>query len=310
MNILDFKINRNEKRKFKVRIDENNSIPMWVVCGKNEGKTLVLTAGVHGCEYIGIETAKKVYNEIYTNQLSGTIIIFPLVNKSGFYGGLKQIVAEDNKNLNRLFPANPNGTLADKIACFFESKVYPLADFILDLHSGDINEKMNPLVFCPSKANEEVIKIAKEVTNGMPINIRVPSTSTNGLYGCCVQKGTPAVLLEIGGEAKFSDDEIKLCFECVKSTMAYFNMSFEYKINDNQKESSKTDYLEAVSNGYWYQNLQVGLKVKKGDPLGVLKNIDDEVIKTYIADFDGTIFYYTTSLGVKKGDNLIAYGCI
>ena len=30
------------------------------ICGKNQGKTLVITAGVHGCEYVGIEAAKRM----------------------------------------------------------------------------------------------------------------------------------------------------------------------------------------------------------------------------------------------------------
>ena len=30
------------------------SLPVWMVCGVSDGPTLVLTAGVHGCEYVEI----------------------------------------------------------------------------------------------------------------------------------------------------------------------------------------------------------------------------------------------------------------
>lgn len=308
MDILGFDVDYSTKGKFDVAIDENNNIPMWIICGKDEGKTLVVTAGVHGCEYVGIESAKKIYNEVDEKTLKGTLIIFPMINKSGFYSGLKQVLREDNKNLNRVFPANKMGTLTDRIAYFFESKVYAVADFLLDLHSGDINEKMTPLVFCPSKAKAEVIKVAEEVVNGMPIDVVVPSTSTNGLYSCCVQNGTPAVLLEIGGLGQFSKEELKLCVDCIKSSMAYLGMDFKYNINKTQKISIKTDYLEAVEKGFWYQNLQVNKSVNKGDLLGELKDINGTLIKSYFAEFDGVVLYFTTSLGVEMGDNLITYG--
>lgn len=71
------------------------------------------------------------------------------------------------------------------------------------MHSGDINEEMIPLGFCPSKADKAVINVAKEVVKRMPVGIRIPSISINGLYSYAVKKGSPSVLLEIGGAGRW-----------------------------------------------------------------------------------------------------------
>lgn len=80
---------------------------MTVICGCRPGKTLVVTAGVHGCEYVGIETLNQLKKELNPAALSGRVILLPLVNPEGFYHGSKQTIPADGQNLNRMFPANP-----------------------------------------------------------------------------------------------------------------------------------------------------------------------------------------------------------
>lgn len=69
-----------------------------------------MTAGVHGCEYVGIETLNRLKKELDPIDLSGRIILLPLVNPEGFYMGSKQIIPADGQNLNRTFPGDPEGT--------------------------------------------------------------------------------------------------------------------------------------------------------------------------------------------------------
>ena len=38
--------------------------------------------------------------------------------------------------MNRSFPGRPDGTLTEKIADYFQRCLLPLADYVLDIHSG------------------------------------------------------------------------------------------------------------------------------------------------------------------------------
>ena len=111
MKIGDILINKGEKKKFTL-----GNISGTAFCGRNTGKTLVITAGVHGGEYVGIETALRLIKELEAEKLSGNIIICPVLNTDGFYDGVKQISTSDYKNLNREFPGDEKGTSTQRIA--------------------------------------------------------------------------------------------------------------------------------------------------------------------------------------------------
>ncbi len=238
--------------------------------------------------------------------MKGNIVILPLLNQEGFYTGSKQINPLDNKNLNREFLSDSN-TITDKIVKFIKSEIYTISDFIVDLHGGDINESMTPLVFCPSKASDEINRISQEGAKHLLVDYRIPSTSQNGLYGCATANGVPALLLEIGGEGRYTQDEVDMCINSVVNIAGYLGICGYSKENTNQQEAKQSVYDEATLNGYWYPMIQKNQEIKENQVLGVLKDIDDNIIHEYKAQFDGRVMYYTTSLGVSKGDNLICY---
>ncbi len=82
----------------------------------------------------------------------------------------------------------------------------------------------------------------------------------------------------------------------------------DISINKKQKEIARAEYVEAECDGLWYPYVKQGQRVKKGELLGVLKNIEGEMLQEVAAKFDADILYYTLSLGVRKKDALTAYG--
>ena len=81
-------------------------IPITVICGKKEGKTVVISSGVHSCEYVGIQAAIETAQELSPENISGTVVILHPVNYTGFFKRLPAVIPEDNKNLNRVFPGD------------------------------------------------------------------------------------------------------------------------------------------------------------------------------------------------------------
>ena len=132
-----------------------------LLCGEQPGKTLVVTAGVHGCEYIGILAAQRLRRALDLHRLRGQIILLPLLNPGGFYGAMRQVMPEDGKNLNREFPGRMDGTYAQRVAAVIEREVYPAADFLIDLHGGDWQEALTPLVFFPCAAGDRIAQATR-----------------------------------------------------------------------------------------------------------------------------------------------------
>ena len=94
---------------FSIPVLGEKPINAVLLAGKRPGKTLVVTAGVHGNEYVGIQAVRELIREIQPLELSGRLLLVPLVNESGFYQGTHLIPA-DGKNLNRCFPGSTRGS--------------------------------------------------------------------------------------------------------------------------------------------------------------------------------------------------------
>jgi predicted deacylase len=111
-------------------------IPVPVVSIKNgDGPTLLIMAGNHGDEYEGQIAVSNLARKLEHADLSGQLILLPMVNFPAAQAGLRTSPIEDG-NLNRLFPGRATGSLTEMIAYYVENVIMPLADYAIDLHSG------------------------------------------------------------------------------------------------------------------------------------------------------------------------------
>lgn len=109
-------------------------IPITVV-KRGEGPTALLTGGNHGDEYEGPIALMNLACTLQPQEVTGRVIIVPAMNHPAFRVGTRTSPI-DKGNLNRTFPGRPDGTVTQKIADYFQRALLPLADIVLDFHSG------------------------------------------------------------------------------------------------------------------------------------------------------------------------------
>ena len=308
MNLCGYEIAPGEKKNVWISVPQANAIDAVLCCGKHKGKTLVITAGVHGCEYVGIEAARRLAQMLNPSKLCGNVILLPLVNQKGFLEGAKQVMPEDCENLNRAFPGKENGTLSSRVAYAIEQYVYPYADFLIDLHSGDCNESLVPLVFYPIAGEQAVNEKALAAAKALSVPYRVRSTAKNGLYSWAVQKQIPALLIERGANGLWSEQEVTDCMNDVDRIMSHFRIINQSYVMVEQTEITQAVYEQAKCDGFWYPHIVAGQKVHTGECLGYLKQYPDGEQIEIRAKFNGVVLYYTTALGIRAGESLVAYG--
>lgn len=297
-----------QKLRTQLKASSGLQLPLWLIRGAQDGPTLAVTAGVHGCEYPGIEAVRRLYEAADPQQLCGNLLLLPLANPNGFYQGAKQLVPSCGRNLNRVFPGCSDGDQAAQIAHAIEKHIYPQADFLLDMHSGDINEELTPLIFFPKAGSEEVNQKSCDMAKVMPLPYRLGSTSKNGLYSWAVQKGLPALIIEIGCKGRLAEEDIALALCCIGSAMGFLGICGGYSVNTAQKEAVQSDYIEAESHGFWNPHVRAGESFSRGQILGRLEDIEGRLLQQVTAPYDGIVWYYTQSFGVSKNDPLIALG--
>ena len=287
--------------EFNDSLNNRTTLPIIIVKGKNNGKVLTITAGVHGSELSPIIATQELIREINPSQLRGTLIIIPITNIGAFYRYTPYKNPIDQKNINRIFPGKKNGTISEKIAHFIASKIIPLSDIFLDAHSGDLNEDLLPFV-CYYENNKypKQTKIAKELSEycGFENVISYPYTLNDNepakyVFKQASQSGKIALSFE-SGKLGFVQQE---AVERIKR--GYFRILDKigmYKYNDPKGDSEfqilkSPIYIKSNNRGILYTDLKAGDKVIKGQKLGHITNEFAKRIQVFNSPVTGIILY-------------------
>jgi uncharacterized protein len=118
-------------------------VPVIDVTGDAPGPHLSVIAGVHGCEYASIAGVRRWVSGLAGREgqqgpsLRGTVTVVPVVNLPAFWARSPFVVPGDGKNLNRCFPGEPGGTLAQRLAFAVFEQVVKGSDALVDVHAGN-----------------------------------------------------------------------------------------------------------------------------------------------------------------------------
>jgi N-alpha-acetyl-L-2,4-diaminobutyrate deacetylase len=175
-------------------------IPIAVI--KNgEGPTALLTGANHGDEYEGPIALFDLARSLKPQEARGRIIIVPAMNYPAFRTGTRTSPI-DQGNLNRSFPGRPDGTVTQKIADYFTRQLLPLADLVLDFHSGGKTLDFVPFAaahILPDKDQEARAFAAVEAFSA-PYSMRMLEIDAMGMYDTVAEEmGKIFVTTELGG---------------------------------------------------------------------------------------------------------------
>lgn len=289
----------------------NLEIPVTLINGKQEGKTILICGGVHNAEYVGIQAAMELADELDQANVFGNIVVIRLLNRSGFEHRTMSLVYEDGKNINRVFPGNPNGTEADKIAYMMETVIYPHIDYFIDLHCGDGYEELEPYVYCLGNADDYVIETSRKMAEIVNVDYLVVSESNSGgAYNYAGKLGIPSILIERGCKGTWCRTQVEEDKQDVKNILCFlgFLQGSDHQRGTVPKQVSPVIYEDAPVTGCWYPKYRAGETFPKGALLGEIRDYFGNVLHSYYAKESGIILYETISLCIMKDTPMIAYG--
>ena len=116
--------NRNSSQKVKYSFIKiltgsdlsRRRLPFMSIESRNTGPSVWLTACGHGDEVGGMVVIQEIFKILRKKPLlKGSVYAFPLMNPIGFETASRNITLS-KEDLNRSFPGNINGSLAERIA--------------------------------------------------------------------------------------------------------------------------------------------------------------------------------------------------
>ncbi|MDB5556935.1 MAG: N-alpha-acetyl diaminobutyric acid deacetylase DoeB [Rhizobium sp.] len=171
------------------------------VARNGEGPTALLTGGNHGDEYEGPIALFDLARSLRMEDVTGTVVIVPAMNYPAFLAGTRTSPI-DKGNMNRSFPGAPDGTVTQKIADYFQRHLLPMADIVLDFHSG--GKTLDFLPYCaahrlPDKEQERKSFELVEAF-GAPYSMAMLEIDAVGMYDTAAEEmGKVFVTTELGG---------------------------------------------------------------------------------------------------------------
>ena len=288
-------------------------LPGTIICGKLPGKTMLITGGVHSGEYVGIQACVELGAELQPEKTVGTIVILKVLNRPAFENRAGSLGLSDGKNLNRVFPGNPNGTEMERLAWAITKEVYPKVDYYIDLHSGDDFEALTPYVYYAGKAAQEVTEVSRKMAEQVDVPYMVRSmVSSGGAYNYAASKGIASILLERGGMGAWTSEEVNSDKRDVRNILSSLDIYQIRRDVRNYVPMEVTDvcYQAASEDGLWYPAAKPGDMVAEGALLGTIRDYNGKLRETCRAEYTGVVLYQTGSLQVTEGGPVVAYGRI
>lgn len=310
----DVTVRRGEKYQGDISFANGDIVlPGTIICGKLPGKTMLITGGVHSGEYVGIQACVELGAELQPEKTVGTIVILKVLNRPAFENRAGSLGLSDGKNLNRVFPGNPNGTEMERLAWAITKEVYPKVDYYIDLHSGDDFEALTPYVYYAGKAALEVTEVSRKMAEQVDVPYMVRSmVSSGGAYNYAASKGIASILLERGGMGAWTSEEVNSDKRDVRNILSSLDMYQIRRDVRNYVPMEVTDvcYQAASEDGLWYPAAKPGDMVAEGALLGTIRDYNGKLRETCRAEYTGVVLYQTGSLQVTEGGPAVAYGRI
>jgi hypothetical protein len=231
------------------------------------------------------------------------------------------VVPEDGKNLNRSFPGDPAGTLAERLAWDAYTQFIRGADAYVDAHCGDMVEALQPFaLYEAGPAEDRARELA--AAYGLPYVIRQPAGSGRTVNGTssssAAELGIPAVTAEAGGCGLVEEHAVALHVAGLNGVLASLGMT-EAPAENRAAETRAAEptYLgrflwpRCQKAGWWAPTIKAGDAVRQGQAVGTVASLDGGCVQeTVTAPADGIVIFVTSSPAVADDGLLLGLGAV
>ena len=285
-------------------------IPLTVV--KNDvGPTVILTGANHGDEYEGPIALWWLSNELKSKDIRGRVIIVPAMNYPAFKAG-KRTSSIDGGNMNRAFPGRPDGTITEIIADYFNRVLLPMADYVVDLHSGGKTLDFVPFACAhvlEDKHQQARCIAAMEAFNA-PYSLMLLELDSAKMYDTAAEKmGKVFIGTELGGGGSASATTVAIAKRGILNLLKHAGILSgepERGPSISLVTPDHRSFVTSEHSGLLEMCVDLGSDVKNGEVIALVHDIERTGTQPveYKATIDGVLAGRHYPSLTQPGDNL------
>jgi N-alpha-acetyl-L-2,4-diaminobutyrate deacetylase len=303
-------------------------IPLTVFVGAEAkpDQGLVAFGSTHGNEIEGPVALHHLMNDIDLNNVTGRIILIPILNAPAFRSNTRSTVTEDNVNLNRAFVDGAGrtpalGGITHRIADFVREYIWPRVHIVIDLHSGGTGSRF---LLCSSFHPLDNLEQSKRIEEtarwfGTPL-VMVYQNQTPGLLPSEAERlGKITVGTELGWGKSVNIDGVAYGRQGVMAAAIHHGMlhgkidPIGYHRDGRQRRVAIVErdcYVPAPFDGHFEPLQRLGDSVRAGDKVGYLHDFDRIDLEPYPihAAVDGIVMVQAWEAKVNQGQHIVVVG--
>ena len=298
--------------------DAGTQIPVVVVRGAKPGPTLALVSGAHGTEYASIIAVEGLIQTLDPAQISGTVILLPLVNVESFQKKVPHVNPIDNKSMNRFYPGKEDGTQTERASFLITKEVVDKSDYLIDFHGGDLDESLRPYSYWVVTGNKKQDEISKQMALAFGLDHIIISedrpkdaNATRYLDNTAARRGKPTVTVEAGYAGTVETDDVALLVQGTRSVLRLLKMlPGEPRFIDRPVWIKALAEVTSPEDGIFYPLVKRDTFVEAGRKLGDVTDYFGKVVFEPRAPVSGIVLHICAVPSMKKGDNVANIGVI
>lgn len=299
-------------------VDAETRMPVVVVNGAKTGPVLALVTGAHGTEYVSIIAVEKLIDAIDPAQLTGTVVLLPLVNIASFEQKVPHVNPVDGKSMNRFYPGKADGTQTERALFEITKQVVDRCDYLIDYHGGDLDESLRPYAYWGPTGRAEQDRISKEMVLAFGLDHIIiwrerPTdlAATKYLDNTASVRGKASIVVEAGYAGTVEAEDVALLVDRTLSTMRALKMiPGAPHVIENPVWIEKIVDVSSDVEGIFYPLVKRGTYVQAGMKLGYVTDFFGKTILEARSPVAGVVLHLDAVPSMKKGDNLANIGVV
>lgn len=285
-----------------------------------DGPTVVISGGNHGNEYEGQIACLRLINEIEADEVTGRIVIVPVISREAAWAGTR--LWPSGANFNRSFPGRPEGPAWEQLADYFTRVLFPMADVVIDLHSGG-----NAFWFIPCShmhvvddPNQREAMLDGMLAWNSDYHFLYIDVNGNGLLPVEAENmGKIVITTELGGGGRVPAHVHQLAWSGLTNVLRHVGvLKGEVQTRTSLglppaviiDGRDPANYVNTDEAGFWENLLEPGDVVHAGDPVGRLwfPETPERSPRVFRAPLDGILAVARATTATLAGDSIFVTG--
>jgi len=279
--------------------------PIALINGTEPDPVLLVTSGMDGDEYAGVEAALRLIDTLDPASVAGRVMVCPVLDPLSFEAMQGQNPL-DGLILRQVLPGDLEGKPTQRLAHFVYQTFILNADAWLALGAAEPGESCAPLAWT-FQSDDEFLNTQNRILLrqcGAPLGLLQPPAGWDP--GPVALTASTAVLGFTAGVRGRADPEaVEAHRRVIDGALASMSMIAGATAPSPPAIYPAATPLLAESGGLWYARVRAGELVKSGQAIGEIRRLDGgAVLQAVSSPLDGVVLAVRIALAVRPRQRL------